>query len=131
MDNDKVMFFYGQPSNKTWRCEQRLKSLCTVFDEEFPECTPAVGNRSSWYAGLRKILREFDEIGGQKFIRFAKSELSNRPPLDIVDAHSIGFLIPQFKKGEVTTCPTCRLHFSACRCEWGSMIRSKKYGGER
>ena len=130
MTNEEVQFWYGRNTNTTWRCEQRLKSLCTTFHEEFPECTPAVGNRASWYAGLRKVLREFNEVGGSKFIRWAKAELSNRSPLNIVDAHSIGFLIPQFKKGETTTCPTCRQHFSMCRCEWGSMMREKKYGGE-
>ena len=129
MDNDALIYFYGQEKKKTWRCEERLKKLCTAFDKEFPECTPAVGNRSSWYAGLRKILREFNEVGGVKFIKFAKLELQNRPPLDIVDAHSIGFLIPRFKKLARDQCSACREHWSTCQCEWGSKMRLKKYGG--
>lgn len=98
MSTDEVLFWYGQKKSPMWRCEERLKPLCDKYHSLFPEQTPAEGNRSSWYAGLRRILREFGEYLALEFIEFAHEDLKTRPPLDIVDAHSIGFLIPKFKK---------------------------------
>jgi hypothetical protein len=98
LSNEAIQFWYGRKVKPTFRCEPELLSLCLKFDELFPECTPAEGNRASWYAGLRKVLREFGEQEGPRFIEFAHKELERRPPLDIVDAHSIWFLHVKFKK---------------------------------
>lgn len=130
MDNDKVMLWYGQKKKPVWKCELRLKSLCTAFDLTYPDCTPAPNNRASWYAGLRVILREFGEDGGVDFIHWSKPRTESSPHLTIVDAHSINYLFPKYKKFRRTNCPHCNQHYSMCSCEWGSQARSEKYGGD-
>ncbi len=136
MTDEELKFWYGRNTNTTWRCEVRLKPLCDAFHEMYPHCTPAPGNRSSWYAGLRKILREFDEKRGVIFIRWAKKQVDQRNkellarkrrPLDITDAHSIFFLHKDFKSNAMDHCPECDDHFSACRHEWGSKKRQARY----
>jgi hypothetical protein len=140
MDADKMTFWYGRGAKPTWRCEPPLKALCSAFDDEWPECTPAPGNRASWYAGLRKIWREFGEDGGVRFILWAKQQIKerdrerqrrNQRPLDITDAHSIYFLVKDFKKlitGRADRCPNCGRSDTSCYCEWGSQRRREKYG---
>lgn len=125
---------------KNWRCEEHLKALCAEFDRLWPECTPSPGNRSSWYVGLRKIYREFGEQGGAAFIRFAKDEIEDRDkervkthkrPLDIVDAHSIFFLVKDFKRlvaGQGNRCPECgETDPGFCIHEWGNRRRNEMY----
>lgn len=139
LSNDALQFWYGQ--NKiSWKgCEPSLISTCQAFADCWPECVPAVGNRSSFYAGIRKIVREVGEADGPDFVRFAKDEIEQRDrarqarnlrPLDIIDGHSIYFLTVEWKKakmGKTDRCPTCGDHWSMCRCEWGSKKRREQY----
>ena len=143
MDDAQLKYWYGQGKLKVWRCEEPLKALCATFDLLWPHNTPSGGNRASWYAGLRKIQREFGEGESVKFIQWAKDELDKRNkhrqrqgqgPLTLVDAHSIFFLVPHYKSlkaGAGETCPDCGQGPATCRHEWGSRKRTERYGGQR
>lgn len=126
MTNEQIQYWYSQSKKPNWKCEEPLRVLCDKFNDLFPECTPAIGNRSSWYAGLRKILREFGEIRGIGFIEYARREFD--PRLSIVDAHSIMYLAPKFKKRGGDRCPECGLDMNNCRHDWGSQKRNERYG---
>lgn len=140
LSNEDLQFWYGQERRLIWKCEPGIKQACAAFAEEYPECVPAPGNRASFYVGIRKLVREFGEIRAIAFIHWARGEInsinrekvrSNSRPLDVVDAHSIGFLIPKFKRQGVDKCPDCSEHFSACVHEWGSQKRNEMFGGEQ
>jgi hypothetical protein len=140
MDHDTLNFWYGQQQRPTFQCEPELKILCETFNDLWPHCTPAVSNRASWYAGLRKVLREFGERQSVHFLEWAHDEIeqrnrqraaANKPPLTITDGHSIYFLVPEYKQllaGQGDTCPHCGQHYFLCGCEWGSQRRRKEYG---
>jgi len=129
LSKEEVLLASLKPeTSKQWRCEEPLKPLLTAFAECWPECIPR-GSKSSLYASARVILREVGEAQGDKFVRWAHEIIKHESPhLYVKDLRSLAFLVPRWRKEHTDYCPTCGLHYSECRCEWGARKRSSRYG---